>query len=369
MPWIDSCVLLTGNCNWDDIDEGERSRVFYIDDFCRVIVDRRQRYQKFRTPPWIDRSNPLTAVDSHWRQRLSSFFAVRTGNFRPQERNFAGYRVTSDEVYAHPSKIYREYDCVEVNNERSAGLLRAWDFSNPALPVKFASKEFRTEIARRERSVLSYLLDRNPEIEQITLRPKAADPELGIRYWEIFERRKQLKRLAEFVISELRDQASETKIDLLRILLSRAASLHGMRAAHLDLGGHSVWVELRATVRLSHFMATHYGENRSLGEDRYHFLAHNVVYPEDILGGEHDHFRRSGCSSGRCEPRPETTPQLACRVLALRGLVLIAIRELRKRRLHCRVGLRVAGTRDQPTQLYPMQQPVGAPIKGRSALS
>src|SRR6202011_2831834 len=34
--------------------------------------------------------------------------------------------------------------------------------------------------------------------------------------------------------------------------------------------------------------------------------------------------------------------------------------ELRKRRLRRRLGLRVARTRRQPTQLHPMQQPVGA---------
>src|SRR6266851_3123926 len=68
----------------------------------------------------------------------------------------------------------------------------------------------------------------------------------------------------------------------------------------------------------------------------------------------------SDCSSDRCAPRPETTPRLACRVLALPGLALIAIQALRKLRLRRRIGLRVARTRCQPTQLYPMQQPVGA---------
>src|SRR6202023_2343347 len=68
----------------------------------------------------------------------------------------------------------------------------------------------------------------------------------------------------------------------------------------------------------------------------------------------------SECSSDRCAPRPETTPRLACRVLAPPGLALIAIQALRKRRLRRRIGLRVARPRCQPTQLYPMQQPVGA---------
>src|SRR5207244_9326204 len=68
----------------------------------------------------------------------------------------------------------------------------------------------------------------------------------------------------------------------------------------------------------------------------------------------------SDCSSDRCAPRPETTPRLACRVLAPPGLALIAIQELRKLRLRRRIGLRVARPRRQPAQLYPMQQPVGA---------
>src|SRR4029077_13561836 len=68
----------------------------------------------------------------------------------------------------------------------------------------------------------------------------------------------------------------------------------------------------------------------------------------------------SDCSSDRCAPRPETTPRLACRVLAPPGLVLIAVQVLRKLRLRRRIGLRVARTRCQTTQLYPMQQPVGA---------
>src|SRR6516164_2377784 len=59
----------------------------------------------------------------------------------------------------------------------------------------------------------------------------------------------------------------------------------------------------------------------------------------------------SDCSSDRCAPRPETTPRLACLVLAPPGLALIAIQALRKLRLRRRVGLRVARTRCQPTQL------------------
>src|ERR1700736_1338984 len=38
----------------------------------------------------------------------------------------------------------------------------------------------------------------------------------------------------------------------------------------------------------------------------------------------------SSCSSGQCEPRPETIPRLAHRALASPGLALIAIQQLRR---------------------------------------
>src|SRR5271167_4022894 len=68
----------------------------------------------------------------------------------------------------------------------------------------------------------------------------------------------------------------------------------------------------------------------------------------------------SGCFSGRCEPHPGTIPRLVHRVVVPPGLALIAIPELRKRRLRRRIGLRMARPRRQPPQLHPVPQPVGA---------
>src|SRR5690349_6898559 len=67
----------------------------------------------------------------------------------------------------------------------------------------------------------------------------------------------------------------------------------------------------------------------------------------------------SGCFSGRCEPHPGTIPRLVHRAVVRPGLALIALPELRKLRLRRRIGLRVARPRGQPTQLHPVQQPVG----------
>ena len=56
IPRIDSCVILTGRCTFDGIDERERSRVFEINEFYRVVTDRPQRYKRFGDPGWIDKA-------------------------------------------------------------------------------------------------------------------------------------------------------------------------------------------------------------------------------------------------------------------------------------------------------------------------
>lgn len=296
-PLIDSCVVLTGRCNVDGIEEFERSRVFKVDEFIKVITDQKKRRRFFQEPNWIDRTNPLVERDSIWRDVLSTFFIGRNSNFRAQEMTYAGHRVISDAVYSHPDEMYDEYDCVEVNTDRSGGLLRVWDFGKA--PVKFASEEYRIDITGRERKVLAYLADRHPESDRISLRPKTADPDNGMRYWEIFEKRKQLRRLRDFVRSDLTEYRGSERIEILRILLSHAAALHRMGAAHLDIGDHSVWVEMPATVKLSHFLAAHYSENRSLAEDRYAFLGNRTVLPEQIIGGIQDYFRKDVFLLGR----------------------------------------------------------------------
>jgi serine/threonine protein kinase len=290
VPFIDHCVILTGKCNIDGLHEQEKQKVFFVEDFCRVIQDKRKRYSQFADPNWIDKTEPLTAKNSKWRHTLSTFFNVSKGTFKPQEKVYDNHRVVSDATYAHPDSVYTEYDCVDTTVSEAFGLFRMWDFSKA--PTKFSSSEYRSDIAGREHQVLAYLGDRSSEFERIGLRFKSSDPESGMNHWEIFERRKQLRRLGELSRSAADEMGLETRIDLVRVLLSHVAAIHRMGAAHLDIGDHSVWIEQPATVRLSHFMVAHYGENRSIAEDRYSFLGHNNVYPEDELEVSSDHFRR-----------------------------------------------------------------------------
>jgi AAA domain len=67
---------------------------------------------------------------------------------------------------------------------------------------RFQTEEGRAEIAGREGKVFYYLRDRNEGCENWILVPKAADPNQSVNYWEIYDRRRRLKRLCDFIASE-----------------------------------------------------------------------------------------------------------------------------------------------------------------------
>ena len=68
--------------------------------------------------------------------------------------------------------------------------------------------------------------------------------------------------------------------------------MHRIRAAHLDIGDHSAWLELPSVVRISHLVAASYPELVSLGSKRFEFLANDTILPEHIIEQIPDNFRK-----------------------------------------------------------------------------
>jgi hypothetical protein len=289
IPLVEGCVVLTARSDFRGLPEQERHRVFDIDDFCRMLPDARERNRRLAEVKRIDRANPLVPRGGNWHSVLSACFGKGGGYFRPLHRRFGDYVAVSDVTHEHPNKIYREYDAEDSTQNRSTGLLRVWDFSQAP---RYASPEGREEIAGRERNVVAYLVERQPELEGVLLRPRDAEIEKSVQYWEVFERRRQLQRLRNFLAERAEQFPPSVRVDLARTLLSHAAMLHRLGAAHLDIGSHSVWLEAPSQVRLSHLFAASYPQMRTLGDRRYDFLAAVSPLPEDVLGETVDHFRK-----------------------------------------------------------------------------
>ncbi len=300
-PWFQGVVVQTGRGLLDAISANEKSNAFLVDDFVRFIADPKMRRDRL-SDAVADAHNPLTTKDSRWRHILERFFNASGGHFRPGKRRYSSYRTTSDNpTFTHRLGIFSEFDVEDENVGRAAGLLRRWDFSKA--DSRFQTESGRNEIAGREKTVIAYLNDRSPEAEAHMLQPKVDDIERSVGYWEIFEKRRRLKRLSDFVATEARHISTANRIELSRQLLARVKVLHDLEAAHLDIGPHSVWLEAPSSVRLSHLFAAKFPEVRSLGEHRYAFLS-NVGAPEDVLAVH----CAAECDVHAVRPHHETLP-------------------------------------------------------------
>ena len=119
-------------------------------------------------------------------------------------------------------------------------------------------------------------------IESAVLQPRVDDSELGVNYWEVFDRRRKLRRLQDEAAGGYKNLPADARTELARQILVQVKMLHDIGAAHLDIGAHSVWMELPTTVRLSHLMAATFPEIQTLGERRYQFLS-SVQVPERVF--------------------------------------------------------------------------------------
>ncbi|MDX1146843.1 AAA family ATPase [Sinorhizobium medicae] len=280
IPKITGLAVLLRNADRSGIPVGERKKVMFLEELLRTLDNDNAERSAFGNVAAEFLATPLT--DSFWKQRLTKFFnAGATSPLQPGRRKFERFVPEDDPDFEHPKKIYSEYNAREEGTPPNLGTLRLWDFS-AVEDGRFQSEDGRREIAGRERRVYHWLRDRSESLEKYILAPKTDDPSSGVRYWEIYDRRKKLKRLFDWVSTEHKATRSATRVELVRQLLTSLSEFHKVEAAHLDIGLHSIWLEAPTTVRISHLFVASHPDVRSLGPDRYNFLA-SVQSPEDIL--------------------------------------------------------------------------------------
>ncbi|EAT08892.1 Superfamily I DNA and RNA helicase and helicase subunit [Sphingomonas sp. SKA58] len=276
VPKVQGLVVLTTNADFSGISETERMAVVPVTTLVPALKSFHKRIEL------LGKASPAGNLTSpEWKAQLSKFFNVSKGVFVPGRRTYGGYYATStDSVFEHPEGVYAEFEASDERPSPTLGVLRLWDFTK-AQP-HFQTEQGRSEIAGREQEVVAYLQDRCDQCDAVLVDGKVRDPEFGVRYWEVYDRRRRLLRLNDFATNELSDLSRSDRIELARQLLTSVDALHLAGAAHLDLGQHSVWVQRPSTVKLSHLMAASYPDVRSLGESRFQFLATGKL-PEDLF--------------------------------------------------------------------------------------
>lgn len=280
VPTVHAFVVLTSCKDRSQIASTEQECVSSIDPFIKMLRNKQLRIEKLGGVPPVFHTPGLTSAG--WMSLLGRFFNVDTGIFRVSSRFYGSYQAVTDQhCYQHPSKVFTEYDVEDPAARSATGLLRRWDFTKAE--VHFQSENGRKEIAGRERSVIAWLNDRNSGFETAVLQPRVDDAEVSVGYWEVFDRRRKLRRLLDDTPTGFRRLSPELKAELTRQILAQARMLHDIGAAHLDLGMHSIWTEPPSTVKLSHLMAASFPDLQTLGDRRYQFLSSARV-PEQLLG-------------------------------------------------------------------------------------
>lgn len=282
VPKLEGLVVLSGSATAAHLDGLEKEKVLTLEDFIKLMNNERRLTESFgeALPQFL--YTPLT--DASWKHMLSSFFntSLPRSHFKPGKRRFHRYIAEEQPCFEHPRDIYQEFEASDEDNKNNLGILRLWDFTK-CEDGRFQTEDGRLEVAGREKQVYHWLLDRDQDFERTLLTPRMDDPDRGVSYWEIFDRRRRMSRLRDYAVSESASSLPAARVELARQVVAAVASLHRNNAAHLDLGGHSIWLEAPTSVKLSHLFAARFPEVKSLGNARYQFLS-SVTVPEDILG-------------------------------------------------------------------------------------
>ncbi|TXM95226.1 AAA domain-containing protein [Methylobacterium sp. WL116] len=271
-PYVDGLVVLTHpKCDTTGLAQ-DAAAVLRIDEFLKFKDPR--RYAAHFTNRTFHSGNDLT--DARNKGHVLRFFSPGRV-FEPRKTRFAGYEVV-DPNPEFWTGLFAEYQARDVDSPMAAGLLRVWDFTKDD-ELRLGTE--RKDLLTREKSVIDHMIDRNPELAALALRPRAGDPDLGARHWELFDRDRHLTRLSRAVAG--RTQIDDgARLELMKVLSSHVGGLHRAQVAHRDLGLHSVWVDpARARVTLSGFGAAWFPERRTIGLLRIKLLGAGLTLPED----------------------------------------------------------------------------------------
>jgi hypothetical protein len=272
-PRIEGLVVLTHPKVDTSLLGADSKAVLRIGEFLRLAEPARYKsYFSARTP---HTDNPLISAKN---KNIALRFFSPGRVFEPRKTRFATYEAADAEP-EFSNGLYSEYLARDIEIPTNTALLKVWDLSSDD-ELRHGSE--RKDLLDRERSVIGYLNDRDPDLSFIALRPRERDPELGPRHWELFERDRHLQRLSRFVVASVGDVDVKDRIELSKVLSGHIAGLHRAEIAHRDIGTHSVWVDpAHLRVSLSSFGAARFPERKSLGALRIKLLGAGLTLPED----------------------------------------------------------------------------------------
>lgn len=147
--------------------------------------------------------------------------------------------------------------------------MRLWNF-NKVAGSKAKTQEGQHEIVSREREVLSYIKNNNLDLYNHCLNSLVAiqKQQVSAQYSELYELKPNHVRFNEFVGKFVAGFSEADRIKLVKLLISKFASLHETKVAHRDLGDHSIWLSPSKDVALSSFISAYHQPQGTVGDFR-----------------------------------------------------------------------------------------------------
>ncbi|KES23064.1 AAA domain-containing protein [Pseudomonas sp. AAC] len=269
-PWFEFCVVLSGKCTLD-LPDAEMPYVMQLEEFLGLADEKqfRQRYPK--------------AFNVHLNDHFGDFDKLLNEGFvKPKELVVDDYRAIAPAVFIHPTKVYSEFDSVNIHNKDDHAMLRLWDFSKLD-SASARTKEGRFKILSREREILVYLkrLDQDLVNRCARFKGNVSPDSITEQYSELFEMPDGHFRLNEFINRFVVRMSDGERLQLLKILLAQFASLHGHSVAHRDVGDHSVWFSPASGIALSNFISAYHQPIGTVGDLRSLLSIGAISLPED----------------------------------------------------------------------------------------
>ena len=275
VPFIQFQVVFTAQCDFSELPDNEKNHVIHIDDFIKITNP--DVFNKvFSQEPW--RKAGLNSCIPEFDKFMNK------GNIKPKDHIVDGY-IAKDEIFKHPTEIYREYEAENRYNKDDKALLRSWDFSK--LETKdnsLLNPEGRYKIISREKDVIVHLKSLNESLSENCLGAMSnPDPKsIMQQYAQLFVLPMGYSRLNEFINRYIVSYELEDRVDFVKILFKQFSDLHNLQVAHRDIGDHSIWFSPQSKIRLSNFIAAYYQPKGTVGKLRDDLSISAIQLPEDL---------------------------------------------------------------------------------------
>jgi len=260
-PFIDYLVVMTGSVTFEKLIGVEEKHTVTLDQFLQ-LADEKEFDKRF--PP--RNNHPKVKM-------LNRDFHVFDEVFRgegvvPKKPSINGFK--ADElIFTHPREAYKENIAKSLLDDSDPALIRSWNFENIE-GTQSATPSGRLGIVSREQVILKHIKRQDGSLYNNCLRPLTTPQKNDItsQYYELFELPSQHMTFNQYIGRFGKTIGAIEKLNLVKVLISRFSDLHNINVAHLDIGGHSLWLSTeKYGVALSNFISA---TQKSDGEIGYY---------------------------------------------------------------------------------------------------